>query len=128
MNRITTLLLFGILSSLTSANAQGNGPVEITFSTQNSLQFTTTDRLVIKNNEIIFNSEKIDPLEIPLALPSLRVLANVKPHQELNCPSGTYQHTIKRNGKLEHTVGCLNSARATQLLDSIHTLSSLVFE
>ena len=76
----------------------------------------------IKNGNLFFNSEKIDPLQLPVLLPDLQNLSQVKKEQLIDCSSGTYTHKVIKNKKTEEFTGCLGSQKADELLNSINKL------
>lgn len=114
MNKI--IFLFLICHSA-SAFAAKKTQIEIT--TTNNLKFKTSYQIIVDKNNLYFNSEKIDPVQFPILLPSLRTLSKVKPERSGNCYAGTFTHTVIMNKKVTKTTGCLNSKRADQLLIGI---------
>ena len=96
--------------------------IQIELSTLNNLRFKTKYQVKIEKNNIYFDSEKIDQLQLPLLIPSLKVLSHVKSEEMSKCSSGTLIHKVIRGKKISQGVGCLSSKRSVELLIAIDKL------
>lgn len=114
MNKVI-FLLFSLLSEFSLAINK----TEIDVAVVSNLQFKTNYKIVVSENSIYFNSEKIDPVQFPILIPSLKVLSRVKSDKATNCYAGTFTHRVIKGKKITQMSGCLNSKRAEQLLIGI---------
>lgn len=114
MSKLIFLFLFSY-SFLSFASEK----TQIEITTINNLKFKMSYKLLIDKNNLYFNSEKIDPVQYPALLSSLKNLTHVIPENNTNCYAGTFTHKLIKNKKISQTTGCLNSKRAEQLLFSI---------
>lgn len=120
MNKLLILFVVMATPALWAAN-----DVEITVTTKTNLKVTATHRVQVKGEKIFFDSEQIDPVQLPLASLALAKLARTEKDVSAGCASGTYIQTVKKNNKTSKSQGCLDSARAAELLQSIQEFQRL---
>lgn len=114
MNKFIFLFL-----NLLCSFAHAAGPTTIVVTTTSNLKIQENYKIVVEKNAVFFNSEKIDSVQIPLLVSGLKNLSAVKFEKSRPCHAGTYTHSVTKNKKTTKTSGCLESARASQLLQSL---------
>jgi hypothetical protein len=92
--------------------------------TLNKLKYATLNRLVLKNDKVLFNGTELSYRVYPYVNDSIAVLRNLAkdPVPDQGCAAGTYTHTLKIADKLTQVSGCLESARSGELNLSLKRL------
>ncbi|MCB0386767.1 MAG: hypothetical protein KDD43_15340 [Bdellovibrionales bacterium] len=99
--------------------------VDITFTTDTNLTVKAVYRISVKGSKIFFDSEQIDPVQIPQATMALSRLSSTKADPLKPCSAGTYIHTVKKGKRTTRAKGCLDSVHALELVDAISQFQRL---
>ncbi|MBP7845049.1 MAG: hypothetical protein KA116_09540 [Proteobacteria bacterium] len=120
------IFYFMIIGALQAAPDKKKSKTQevIEVKTLNKQKYATLNRLVLKNDKVLFNGTELSYRVYPYVNESIAVLRKLvnDPIPELGCVAGTYTHTLKKADKQIKVSGCMESARSGQLNLSLKRL------
>ena len=120
------LLVIGLISMKAFAIVSLKERTEIFLTMTSNLKMSSSYHWIVDEKSLTFNSEKIDPLQLPRLIKALKVLSSISTsttHLE-HCSAGQFTHVVMKKNHESKQVGCLNSSRSDQLSQSLEVFKA----
>lgn len=115
------LLILGIISFHVKAEAVPDAVLILESKTHRGVKLEST-LVIIKNDEVIVNGEKLSPTEIITQSSALTEISKFPASEKGLCEAGVFRHLYKKAKIIKIERGCLGSSRYNHLMKNFLAL------